>query len=72
MEVRSRVKVTVEVAVHVAPLTKFPMDAISSSTGRLFSLTIPGGSSPVEVNTELAVDVVVVGAAVVVGAVMKE
>ena len=58
---------TVEVA--VAPLTKFPTDAIS--TGRLFSLTIPGGGSPVEVDRESADDVVV-GAAVVVGAVMKE
>ena len=58
---------TVEVA---APLTKFPMDAIS--TGRLFSLTIPGGGSPVDVDRESADDVVVVGAAVVVGAVMKE
>ena len=62
---------TVEVAVHVAPLTKFPMDPILS-TGRLFSLTIPGGGSPVEVDRESTDNVVVVGAAVVVGAVMKE
>ena len=58
---------TVEVA---APFTKFPMDPIL--TGRLFSLTIPGGGSPVDVDRESADDVVVVGAAVVVGAVMKE
>jgi hypothetical protein len=61
--------VIVEVAERVAPFIKFPIEPISN--GGVFSLTIPGGCNPVEVGRESVDDIVVV-AAVVVGAAMRQ